>query len=73
MCLGEIAEVVRVQGRSAEVASGDRTLTISLLTLDDPLVPGDWVLVHSGFALSRLTESEARLALRTRAEGEVSP
>lgn len=73
MCLGEVAEVVRVAGQSAEVSSGGRTLTVSLLTLDEPVAPGSWVLVHSGFALSRLTESEARLALLTRAGGEASP
>jgi len=30
------------------------------------VVPGDWVLVHSGLVLERLTEQEARDALQLR-------
>ncbi len=28
--------------------------------LDGPWTPGDWILIHSGFALERMTEAEAR-------------
>jgi hydrogenase assembly chaperone HypC/HupF len=31
--------------------------------LDEPLGPGDWVLVHMGFALQAMTADEARDAL----------
>jgi hydrogenase expression/formation protein HypC len=39
-----------------------RVLTVSLLTLDGPVAPGDWLQVHSGFALARLTDKERREA-----------
>ncbi len=67
MCLGELAEVIDLGTDSAVVCGDGRTRTVSLLTLTDPLTPGDWVVIHSGFALTRLTAVEAReaTALRT--------
>ena len=67
MCLGELAEVMGVGTDSAVVSGGGRTRTVSLLTLTDPVLPGDWVVIHSGFALARLTAEQAReaTALRT--------
>lgn len=68
MCLGELAEVLQLTGDSAAlVRSEARTVTVSLLTLDDAVAPGDWVVCHSGFALSRLTPVEARDAAAIRA------
>jgi hydrogenase expression/formation protein HypC len=67
MCLGELAEVIEVGAQSAMVSGDGRTRAVSLLTLTDPVAPGDWVVVHSGFALARLTAEQAREAnaLRT--------
>ena len=60
MCLGEVAQVVEVRpGSSALVRSPQRTATVSLLTLEGAVAPGDWLLCHSGFALDRLTAEEA--------------
>ncbi len=59
MCLGELGRVARVEAAAAEVRVGARTLRVSLLTLPEPVTPGDWVLVHSGYALARLTAQEA--------------
>lgn len=62
MCLGEVGQVLRVSAGAADVQVGDRLRTASLLTLDEPVTAGDWVLVHSGFALARLSEQDAREA-----------
>ena len=59
MCLGELAEVIDVGTENAMVSGDGRTRTVSLLTLTDPVTPGDWVVIHSGFALARLTAEEA--------------
>ncbi len=68
MCLGELAEVIRVlEDGTAEVRSGSRTRSVSLLTLEERVGPGDWVVVHAGFALSRLTADEAHEAAIIRA------
>lgn len=47
----------------ARVRSAERDLDISLLALDQPVAVGDWVLVHSGFALAVLSADEVRDAL----------
>jgi hydrogenase expression/formation protein HypC len=61
MCLaipGQITEVVDEANRLArvDVAGVRRTINVGLL---DEAGPGDWVLVHVGFALSKVDESEA--------------
>ena len=74
MCLaipGRITEVVDEQNRLAQVdvAGVKRTVNIGLLDEDgDPARPGDWVLIHVGFALSKVDEAEA-LATRRLLEG----
>lgn len=68
MCLGELAQVVELApGPTALVRSQERTTTVSLLTLGETVVPGDWVVCHSGFALSRVTQEEAAEAAAIRA------
>ena len=42
-----------------EVAGVRRTVNVGLV-LPDGLAPGDWVLIHVGFALSKIDEAEAR-------------
>ncbi len=69
MCLGELGEVVGVQTPAeAEVHVGTRTMTVSLRTLPDPeaVAPGDWLIVHCGYALARITADEAADAERIR-------
>ena len=67
MCLGEVASVrAACDDGTLTVEAGGRVLTVSALTLDDPVAPGDWVLVHSGFALARLDPADARDALAIR-------
>ena len=45
-----------------DVSGVGRTINIGLLE-DEHLVPGDWVLIHVGFAMSKIDEEEAELAL----------
>lgn len=67
MCLGELAQVVEVTGpRTVAARVGDRVVSVSLLALDGPVGPGDWLQVHAGFALARLTEAERLDAHRIR-------
>ncbi len=70
MCLaipGQIVEVVDEVNRLAtvEVAGVRRTVNIALLDVGETgAAPGDWVLIHVGFALSKVDEDEARATLR---------
>ncbi len=74
MCLGEIGQLVEVRpGAAGIVATPDRTVAVSLVTLDDVVVVGDWVVVHSGFALERLAAAEAAEALALRADASQPP
>jgi hydrogenase expression/formation protein HypC len=67
MCLGDLAQVTDlVDERTVRARVGDRIVTVSLLTLDGPVAPGEWLQVHSGFALARLTDEERREADRIR-------
>jgi hydrogenase expression/formation protein HypC len=69
MCLaipGEVVEVVDEENRLAtvEVAGVRRTVNIGLLDGDGTgALPGDWVLIHVGFALSKIDEQEAQATL----------
>jgi hydrogenase expression/formation protein HypC len=66
MCLaipGQIVEVVDDEHRLAlvDVAGVRRTVNVGLLDVDGTGVgPGDWVLIHVGFAISQVDEEEAR-------------
>lgn len=67
MCLGTVGRITTIGAdRCVEVRTGGREITASLLAVADELAPGDWVLVHSGLVLDRLTEAEARDALELR-------
>jgi len=66
MCLaipGQVVEMVDEQHRLAlvDIAGVRRSVNVGLLDLDEGGVqPGDWVLIHVGFAISRVDEREAR-------------
>ncbi|HEV7823719.1 MAG TPA: HypC/HybG/HupF family hydrogenase formation chaperone [Mycobacteriales bacterium] len=67
MCLGIPGEVVEIYDDRVDLAKVDvsgvrRAINIGLLE-NEPLAPGDWVLIHVGFAMSKIDEEEARAAL----------
>ena len=59
---GQVVEVVDEENRLArvDVAGVRRTVNVSLVEAG----PGDWVLIHVGFALSKVDEEEAQATLR---------
>ena len=66
MCLaipGQVVDVVDRENRLArvDVAGVRRNVSVGLL---DGVGPGDWVLVHVGFAISQVDEEEAHATLR---------
>jgi hydrogenase expression/formation protein HypC len=67
MCLGIPGQLVEFLDSHEHLARVDvngvgRIINIGLLE-DEVLGPGDWVLIHVGFAMSKIDEEEARLAL----------
>jgi hydrogenase expression/formation protein HypC len=64
---GRIIEIADESRRLArvDVAGVQRNVDIGLLDSDGAGVgPGDWVLIHVGFAMSKVDETEARATLR---------
>ena len=71
MCLaipGQVVEIVDAANQIAivDVVGVRRKINVSLVVDDagSGVQPGDWVLIHVGFALSRVDEQEARATLR---------
>ena len=67
MCLGipgQLVEFVDSHDHLArvDVSGVTRVINIGLLE-DEPLAAGDWVLIHVGFAMSKIDEVEANRAL----------
>lgn len=67
MCLGIPGEIVEILTDRPDLAMVDvsgvrRAINIGLLE-GEPLATGDWILIHVGFALSKIDEAEARAAL----------
>jgi hydrogenase expression/formation protein HypC len=80
MCLGIPGRVVELPsdhpdiGR-VEVEGVVRNINLALLE-DDPPAPGEWVLIHLGFALQKMTAAEvedARSTLTVLGEGSDDP
>jgi hydrogenase expression/formation protein HypC len=71
MCLAVPARVKSIQGPLAVVAVEEVEYKASLALLEEVAV-GDWVMVHAGFAISKLDEAEARETLRLIREIESS-
>lgn len=70
MCLGIPGQIVEILDEDiylakAEVGGVRRNINIGLVHYDEQKIrPGDWVLIHVGFAMSKLDEAEAHSALR---------
>jgi len=67
MCLGVPGNVVEVLDDRPDIAEVDvsgvrRAINIGLLE-GQVVEPGDWVLVHLGFALSKIDQDEATAML----------
>ena len=59
MCLAVPAQVVETSGDDALVDLQGNRLRISV-ALTPGVAPGEWVLVHAGFAITTVAERDAR-------------
>jgi hydrogenase expression/formation protein HypC len=69
VCLAIPGKIVEVDPQNAlqavvEVVGVRRKIDLGLLQ-DDPPVVGDWVLIHVGFAMSKISEADAREQMQT--------
>jgi len=58
MCLSIPAKILAIEGDTASASVGGTIVQTSLQLLDDIRV-GDYVLIHTGFALQKLSEEDA--------------
>ncbi|MBK3666296.1 HypC/HybG/HupF family hydrogenase formation chaperone [Bradyrhizobium diazoefficiens] len=72
MCLGIPGQIIRIDDTTRKLATVDvsgvkRQVNIACIVSEDHPVDacvGDWVLVHVGFAMSRIDEQEAAQTLK---------
>ncbi|MFA1545279.1 HypC/HybG/HupF family hydrogenase formation chaperone [Actinomadura chokoriensis] len=66
MCLAIPGEIVEIMAdrpiAKVDVTGVRRAVNIGLLD-GEPLAAGDWVLIHVGFAMSKIDEAEAKATL----------
>jgi hydrogenase expression/formation protein HypC len=63
MCLAIPMQVTAVDGFIAHCEAKGVTRDVSLFLMqDETLVPGDYVMVHVGYAIQKMTAQEARSA-----------
>ena len=63
MCLAIPAKVISTEGSTAKVVIGDVEYTASLLLVEN-VNPGDYILLHAGFAIEKVNPEDADEALR---------
>ena len=69
MCLAIPGKIVEMDSQNAHQAVVDvggvrRKVDLGLLQ-DEPPVAGDWVLIHVGFAMSKISEADAAEQMQT--------
>jgi hydrogenase expression/formation protein HypC len=68
MCLAIPGQIVALEPgvdlARVDVVGVTRTINVALLG-PDAVGPGDWVLIHVGFAMAKIDEAEARQTLAT--------
>ncbi|NGP54379.1 HypC/HybG/HupF family hydrogenase formation chaperone [Thioalkalivibrio sp. XN8] len=63
MCLGIPMQVVAVDGFMARCEAKGVERDVSLFMMqDEPVAVGEYVMVHVGYAIQKMTEQEARSA-----------
>ena len=69
MCLAIPGRIIEIDSQNPQQAVVDvvgvrRKVDLGLLQ-DDPPIPGDWVLIHVGFAMSKISEADAADQMQT--------
>lgn len=63
MCLGIPMQIKSIEGFNAHCEAKGVERDVSLFMMqDEPLEPGDFVMVHVGYAIQKMSEEEAHSA-----------
>ena len=63
MCLGVPMQIISKDGDTAVAQIDGVRREASLMLLEEEVAVGDFVIIHAGFAISRLDEDDARETL----------
>jgi len=63
MCLSIPARIISIEGNMAEVSAGGTIFKAGLQMVEDVTV-GDYILLHAGFAIQKISEKEASETLK---------
>ena len=63
MCLSVPAKVISIKEEMAEVSIGGTIYTASLQLVEDVNI-GDYVLLHTGFAIQKISEEDAEETIK---------
>lgn len=65
MCLSVPAKIESIENEMAVCSVGGTCYQASLLMLNpDEVIPGDYVLLHTGFAIQKISKEEAEETLK---------
>lgn len=64
MCLGVPMQIIRVDGDTAIAEIDGIQREASLVMLGSEVQAGEYVIVHAGFAIARIDQTEAQETLR---------
>ena len=70
MCWAIPAEVVRIEGSTATVKIEGVEREISLDLMKD-VAPGDFLVIHAGYAIQKVSEEDARLTMQIMKDSKV--
>ena len=70
MCIAVPMKVVEIKGDMVVVENRGIQREVGIMLLDD-LKLNDWVLIHAGFAISKLNQEEAEETLRLLTEANI--
>lgn len=59
MCVAIPMQIIEIKGDKARVSYQDVIRETSLILIEDPKI-GEWVLMHSGYAISKIDDEEAK-------------
>ncbi len=69
MCLGIPGQIIDIVDDANSIAkvnvSGVRRNVSVALVRQEGIAPGDWVLIHVGFSMSKIDEAEAHETMKT--------
>jgi len=63
MCLSIPAKILSINGSSAKVSAGGAVFTASLEMIENAGI-GDYILLHAGFAIQKISRKEAEETIR---------